>query len=154
MIEKNLENRTKRLEWLKLTVLGVQTGWVDPYPMVISLFCVNCIYYLSYQWWGHLTLDPMSRKRTKTIYLYFLFRRTCKYLPKLRKFMLPYWEQSSEPAMQLHPPIALGPQPKGWWGPCEVRLQLFGREASSELLTRIMTLPIHYTQSRWRKDSC
>ena len=45
--------------------------------------------------------------------LYFI---TCKYLPKLRKFMLLYREEFSKASFALNPP--LGPQPMGWRVPC------------------------------------
>ena len=72
---------------------------------------------------------------------------TCKYLPKLRKFMLLFGEEFWRASSTLSLPPPPGPQPMGWWGPCEVRQEWFGT-ASCELLTRIMTLLIHYCRGR------
>ena len=93
-------------------MLGVQTGWVDPYPMVISLFCVNCIYYLSYQWWGHLTLDPMSRKRTKTIYLYILFVSPANTCPSYANSCCLTENNPQSKPCNFTLPLPLGPNPR------------------------------------------
>ena len=70
---------------------------------------------------------------------------TCKYLPKLRKFMLLFGEEFC--VFYPQPSPSSWASPTGWWGPCEVRQEWFGA-ASCELLTRIMTLLIHYCRGR------
>ena len=73
---------------------------------------------------------------------------TCKYLPKLRKFMLLYGEEFSRASStSLSLPLLLGLTHRlmrPMWGQTQ---EWFGA-ASCELLTRIMTLLIHYCRGR------
>ena len=109
---KKLENRTKRLEWLKLIVSSVQTGWVDPYGNFPVLRELHLLFIVSVM--GPLNSRSNVTQTHKNNLLVYFVRLTCKYLPKLRKFMLPYWEQSSEQSKSSNftLPLPLGPNPR------------------------------------------
>ena len=86
-------------------------GWPLSYGNFPVLRELHLLFIVSVM--GPLNSRSNVTQTHKNNLLVYFVRLTCKYLPKLRKFMLPYWEQSSEPAMQLHPPIALaGPNPR------------------------------------------
>ena len=161
---------------------GLWVEWVpeplDPY-YGNSLFCVNCIYYLS----GEPMMGPFSRgsiitqaQKQSTVscsvlvslflwiecgsgstwvvfwqYLQVLAQVTQIHVASLREK-----KSQEECPRPLTPPGSpcWASTPMGWWGPCEVRRQWFGRDASCELLTRIMTLPIHYSHNQPWKGPC